>query len=138
MKVVDKSILLATELFPKVFSEKRLNTNYHFAFGFNGKKLLKIGVNDYALNNKALKLAERFNVQERKIWPTLHAEVDLISKLFGKYYIDDSLTVVVIRLNRFYKLQMSRPCKSCATILRALNVSKVYWSDQNGNIQYGI
>ena len=138
MKIVDKSICLAHKLFPKVYVEKKLNSNFHFAFGFHGKKLIGIGINDYALNNKALKLAKRFNIEEKKQWPTLHAETDLISQLFGRYHIDNSLTIIAVRLNRFHKLQMSKPCSSCSSVLKALNVSNVYWSDQNGEIQHGL
>jgi hypothetical protein len=137
-KIINKSIQLATELFPTVYKEKTLNDNFHFAFGYCRSKLIAIGINDYALSSKALKLAEKFNVYERKKYPSLHAEIDLISRLFGRYYIDSNLTVVVIRLNRFYRLQMSKPCPSCTTVLKALNVHDVYWSDRSEGIQYGI
>lgn len=138
MKIINKSISLAEELFPKVHKEKTNNVNFHFAFGYCRTKLIGIGINDYTLNNKARKIGERFNIDHIKKWSYLHAETDLISRLFGRYHIDSSLKIVVIRLNRFNQLQMSKPCKSCTEVLKALNVSDVYWSDRSGNIQYGI
>jgi hypothetical protein len=138
MKIIDKSIRLSHELFPEVYEQKSYNVNYHFAFGYCRSKLIRIGFNDYAPSNKARKLGEIFNIDHTKKWPYLHAETDLISKLLGWYHIDSSLKVVVIRLNKFHKLQMSKPCTHCTTILKALNVSEVYWSDRQGDIQYGL
>lgn len=139
MKIVDRSIKIAHKIFPEVYyNQKSHNVNYHFAFGYCRNKLIKIGINDYAPSNKARKLGEIFGVNHYKKWPYLHAEIDLISKLLGWYHIDSSLKVVVVRLNKFHALQMSKPCPNCTSILKALNISEVYWSDREGNIQYGL
>jgi hypothetical protein len=138
MKIIDKSIKMAYKLFPEFVEQKSHNTNFHLAFGYCRSKLIRIGYNDYSPSNKAKRLGELFNIQHTKKWPYIHAEADLISKLLGWYHIDNSLKIVVIRLNRLYKMQMSKPCPHCTSLLKALNVKHVYWSDREGKIQYGI
>jgi len=42
--------------------------------------------------------------------------------------------MVVLRLSKNGTLRNSKPCKGCATILDALGVEDVCWSDSSGNI----
>ncbi len=130
-KFISKSIDIATEVFP--FEENK--KTFHFAFAWRRNKLLGIGQNNTEkMDSRALKFAKRFGNKKQKRYPYLHSEVDLISRLWGREYIDNKLNIVVVRLNRKLELQNSMPCDSCKTILRVLG-PKVWFSDKEGNIQ---
>jgi len=138
MKIINKSIEISHSLFPQVYDKRRGYRTYHFAFGWYRNELLAIGQNrPDAPSGKALKFARRFNTRDVIRYPFLHAEVDLISRLWGRFYIDNKLKIVVIRLNRFGDLQNSKPCKSCFSIINALNIDKVWWSNSQGNVIKG-
>ena len=85
---------------------------------------------------KALYFAERFNIEKQKKYPYIHAEISAIQKVWSKVYIDNSVSMVVLRLSKNETLQNSKPCKGCSTILAALGIDDVCWSDSNGNIVY--
>ena len=75
-------------------------------------------------------LAQRFNLDLEH--PYLHAETDLISKLWGKYYIDSGMKMVVVRLNKRGQLRCSKPCDRCSQIIEALGITKIWWSIDDG------
>lgn len=68
-----------------------------------------------------------------KYWmqPTIqaHAETRLAKKL------DVGSIVVVIRILANGKLAMAKPCHNCERVLRSRRVSKVIYSDDNGELQ---
>ena len=132
MSVIDQSYNIALTLLPKV-KESRCTRNkfYHFAFGYRKNNLLAIGQNNpEKTHTKALLLSQRFNTASK--YPYLHAETDLISRLWGKYYIDENLKMVIIRLNKRGELRYSKPCSNCSKIIRSLGIKKVWWSIDNG------
>lgn len=132
MNIISHSLNISTSLLPRA-KEYRSTKNkfFHFAFGYHKNKLIAIGQNNPEKTNaKALMLAKRFNL--RTDYPYLHAETDLISRLWGKYYIDSNLSVVVIRLNKRGELRNSKPCERCREILECLGINKLYWSVNNG------
>ena len=81
-------------------------------------------------HTQALMLSKRFNTGMEHLY--LHAETDLISRLWGKYYIDDNLKMVIIRLNKRGELRCSKPCRYCNKIIRSLGIKKIWWSIDNG------
>lgn len=83
---------------------------------------------------KAVRLAQRFGAQKPLKFPFVHAETDAISKLWGKKYIGRSLTLVSIRMNRFFELRNSEPCKDCKLVLSGLSLPYVFF-DKNGEMQ---
>jgi len=132
MRFIDRSVDIAQSLFPQAYEERSGYRTYHFAFGWCKNTLVAIGQNrPDAPSGRALKFAKRFNNTQTIKYPFLHAEVDLISRLWGRFYINNKLKVVVIRLNRFGKMQNSKPCSSCANILDALDVNKIWWSTKH-------
>jgi len=134
-KIIDRSIEIAYQLFPTAYEKKKGYRAFHFAFGWKKRRLLAIGQNDtYNQSAKALWFAKRFNNKKQISYPFLHAEVDLISKLWGKIYVDNSVKVVVLRINSRGELQNSKPCKSCMNMISVLGIDKVWWSDSAGNI----
>ena len=132
MSIIDQSFDIALSLLPKAKCARNTkNKFFHFAFGFRKSKLLAIGQNNpEKTHTQALMLAKRFNTETDH--PYLHAETDLISRLWGKYYIDGSLKMVIIRLNKRGELRCSRPCEKCSQILQTLGIRKVWWSEDNG------
>jgi hypothetical protein len=132
MNIVHESLDIALALLPKAKKVRTTkNKFFHFAFGYKKNKLLAIGQNNpEKTHTQALLLAKRFNVDTD--YPYLHAETDLISRLWGKYYIDETLKVVVIRLNKRGQLRHSKPCEKCDHILKALGIEKIWWSIDNG------
>lgn len=126
---INKSIEIAYKLFPQDYSSRKKYRTYHYAFGYIGKRLVGIGLNQpHKLDAKALYFGKRFNVEQFKKHSYLHAEISLLSKLWGKIYIDEDLSIYLVRLNKFGEQQNSKPCKHCQLILNALNIVDVYWT----------
>lgn len=132
MSIIEQSVDIALTLLPKAkHTRQTKNKFFHFAFGFKKSKLLAIGQNNPEKTHpQALMLARRFNTDTEH--PYLHAETDLISRLWGKYYIDSSLKIVVVRLNKRGELRCSKPCDRCSQILDSLGIHKIWWSEDNG------
>jgi deoxycytidylate deaminase len=132
MNIIDQSMDIAISLLPKAKQNRNTrNKFFHFAFGYKKNKLIAIGQNNpEKTHTQALLLAKRFNINSE--YPYLHAETDLISKLWGKYYIDDSLRMVIIRLNKRGRLRNSKPCERCDAIIGALGINKIWWSTDYG------
>lgn len=132
MNILDQSLNIALTLLPKAKEYRNTkNKFFHFAFGYKKNKLLAIGQNNpEKTHTQALLLAKRFNIESNH--PYLHAETDLISRLWGKYYIDSNLKLVVVRLNKRGQLRNSKPCDKCSIILESLGITQVWWSIDNG------
>lgn len=127
-KVINRSLTLAYSLFRPSTEQ----SNYHFTFGFEGGKLIGIGQNNpIEPNGKAMRLAKYFCNFHFQEFPFLHSETDLIGKLWGKKYINRKITFVNIRLNKAGKLRKSKPCPNCNSILNALDIVNIYWSNNN-------
>jgi hypothetical protein len=136
MKIIERSVEISQSLFPQAYEERNGYRTYHFAFGWYRNTLVAIGQNRPNVpSSRALKFAKKFNTTKIIKYPFLHAEVDLISRLWGRFYIDNRLKVVIIRLNKFKQLQNSKPCTNCSSILNALGVNKLWWSTKNGKIE---
>ena len=126
---VDKSLKIAKQLFPQHYLLRNKYRTYHYAFGFIGKELVGIGLNQpHKPNAKALYFGKRFNVEQFKEFSFLHAEIALLSKLWGKIHIDEDLSIYLVRLNKFGEQQNSKPCRHCQEILNALNITDIFWT----------
>jgi hypothetical protein len=132
MNILDKSYNIALGLLPKAKNDRNTkNKFFHFAFGFKKNKLLAIGQNNTEkTHTQAFVLSKRFNTNID--YPYLHAETDLISKLWGKYYIDNSMKIVIVRLNKRGQLRYSKPCERCKDVINALGLTKIWWSINDG------
>ncbi len=110
---------------------------YHYAFAFRRNNLIAVGRNNpLDLSAKALKFGKKFNLEHFKTYPYVHAEVDLVVKMWGRQHIDRDIKVVVIRLSKIGELRNSMPCRYCSTLLRALNVRNVWWSNNDGTFKH--
>lgn len=134
MNILNQSLDIALRLLPSAKSQRNgRNKFFHFAFGFKKNKLLAIGQNNpEQMNAKVVKLAKKFNVDEYEEFPYLHAETDLISRLWGKYYINNNLKIVILRLNKHGQLRNSCPCYKCCKIMKALDIKDIWWSTNDG------
>ena len=131
MHILNQSVEIAETILPKIYPTRKRNKIFHFAFGYRKNKLLAMGQNNPEQPSvKAMRLSKKFQTNLK--YPYLHAEADLVSRLWGKHYIDSSLKVVVVRINRHGELRQSKPCKRCDKILKALDVNKIWWSTENG------
>jgi hypothetical protein len=133
MYIIDKSVSIAEKLMPQIYNTS-VNRNWHFAFTYKRKKLLTIGFNNMKTESaKVLKFVRRFNTKQQYLHR--HAEIDAISRLWGRIYIDERITFVLVRLNRFLQLGDSKPCQYCQPVLDALGIDDVYWSNSDGSFQ---
>jgi len=130
-KIVQKSITISQQLFPSTYSLRSKYQTFHFAFIYKRNTLLSIGQNSYEFNNKALKFANLYGVQEKRKYPSLHAEISAISKIFDREYIDNSMKMVVIRLNKMGELRNSKPCPACQSVIDALGIERIWYSEKN-------
>lgn len=136
MKILDKSVQLSRELFPLAYSGKTRYRQFHFAFAFHRNKLLAIGQNTYGKEMaKAIKFSTKLGSVEKFREGQLHAEVDVISRLWGRTYIDSRLRLVVIRINSRGELCNSRPCNNCMTVIESLGINKIWFSTENQEVE---
>lgn len=132
MYVLEKSLNIAYDIFSEVY-DPSYQPNWHFAFAFKKNKLLAIGQNDMKSETaRVLKFTHRFNTKQPYSYK--HAELDCISKMWGRYHIDSKIKFVVLRLNKFGKLGSSKPCKYCNIIFQALKIDDIIWSTGAGKI----
>lgn len=123
MKLLEKSIKLAREL---TFHEQKFKVA---AFIYSGNKLLSIGQNNQSVTNaKAHYFGRRFGVQKFVEYSFIHAEIDAISRLWGKYHISSKDRMIVVRLNKSDQPCMAKPCVNCQVILDSLGITKIDWS----------
>lgn len=122
-KIIQKSIEIAKSI-------PVAGKPHHFAFGYHRNKLLAIGTNSYDETSSVNYFNRKFGTE----YYAIHAELDLIKKLWGKIHIDKSLKVVILRTNRFGQLRISKPCSNCQTLLDGLGINKIWYSDSQGNI----
>lgn len=134
MNILRQSLDISLSLLPQAKDVRSTkNKFFHFAFGYRKNKLLAIGQNNpEKTHTRAIILAKKYNNEYNMKYPYLHAETDLISRLWGNYYIDSSLTIVVIRLNKRGELRCSKPCDRCYNIMTALGIKKIFWSELDG------
>jgi len=140
MKNIDKSIEIARAMFPGEYDSEYGYRTYHFAFLWRRNNLRSVGVNDPSNKSiKAINFAHKFRVSGLIRFPYLHAEVDAISKLWGREKVDSSLTMIVIRLNKYMQLMPSKPCCKCHKIIESLGLtSKLYYSVNEDIVRYAI
>lgn len=132
MYILDKSLDIAYNIFEEVY-DSTYQTNWHFAFAFKKNKLLAIGQNDMRSETaRALKFANHFKTKQPYSYK--HAEVDCISRMWGRHHIDGKIKFVVLRLNKFGKLGSSKPCKYCGIIFNSLGIDDIIWSNGAGKI----
>ena len=104
----------------------------HFSFIFNKNRLISIGINNpNKTHPKNLEIGF-FNRKGEDISHTIgvHSELSAILKL-GEEDCSD-YTLINTRINRNNKLDLSKPCMGCSSLLDQLKFKKIYYSTGNG------
>lgn len=132
-RILKRSIKTSHMLLESAESLHKFN---HFCFIWRKNKLVAIGKNKpIATDRMALYFGERYNVEKFKNYPFLHAEIDAISKCWGKNHLDNSYSMIVIRMNKDGSFKNSKPCIHCQPIINAIGIEKIYWSTENNTIE---
>ena len=133
-KNIDKSVQVACQLFPERYISQRSKA-FHFAFLWKKNRLISIGQNcaDKPCA-KALYFAKRFKTHHRIKYPYIHAEINAVQKVWGKTQIDSSFSLVSLRVSKDCILRNAKPCGDCQTVLSAIGVDDIWWSDKNGDV----
>jgi deoxycytidylate deaminase len=137
VKILDRSLEMSHSLLPMEYNNRSGYRTYHFSFIWRRNKLLATGINGVSQSPKCVKMGQTFNSQYMQEYPYVHAEIDAISKLWGRIEITGSLAMVVIRLNKYGKLMESRPCQHCMPVLAKLGLTKkLYYSSSGDMVGY--
>ena len=134
MKILDRSLEMSHSLLPGEYNSRVKYRTYHFSFIWRRNKLLATGINGTVESPKCVKMGQTFNSSYFKEYPYVHAEIDAISKLWGRTNICSSLSMVVIRLNIRGELMESRPCQHCMPVLAKLGLTKKLFYSSKGRI----
>ncbi len=135
-KIVDESIKMARCWFPEAYARRKKYQTFHFAFAWKRGTMIDFGQNNIAQPHAAaLNFARMFGIRDQIKYPYLHAEVDLIGKLWGNIVIDRKVKIVSLRLNVNEELCNAKPCMGCSSALSQLGVHRVWYSDAAGYIQ---
>ena len=87
----------------------------HASALFCNKNVYSIGINKYIFNKKL------------NYFSTIHSEISAINIL--KNTKINKLDILIIRIDKNKKLQMSKPCQHCLLKLKLKNIRNVYYSD---------
>lgn len=133
MKILNRSLDIARKLYS--FTDKKPQV---FCFVYSRTKLLSVGRNDMTTENpKAIYFGKRFGSKHTIKYPFIHAEIDAISKLWGRYHITGSEKLVIVRyrkegssgqLRKSIVPALSKPCSNCNNIISAIGFRKVWYT----------
>jgi len=107
--------------------EEAKNSNfypYHGCVIFKGSKIISIG-------NNQIRYCNKLNIKYKKWINSLHAEQKAI--IFSKKDVK-RCSLLVIRINREGELKYSKPCVVCRQFINDMGISKVFYSNKNGEI----
>jgi len=133
---IEKSIRTIREIAPARFSVLEGENFIHGAFLFKRNRLVSMGLNDPTrIRAEAFHFGIKFNIEKFKKFSFLHSEVDAVRKCWGKIHIDSSYSIVSLRINKKLELKNSKPCCHCNIMLKALGLDRVWWSNDDGDIE---
>ena len=98
----------------------------HFAFLIKSKIIEKIGI------NKRRTHPEISKHPYHEGYVGIHAELDCLLKI-NKEDLSD-YQILVLRIDKNGKLNMSKPCRGCQSVLSQFNLKQIWYSDKDGNI----
>jgi len=92
---------------------------------FKGSKIISTGYNE-------VRYCKRLDYRYKKWINSLHAEQRTI--LFTNANIK-RCSILVVRINKNNKLVNSKPCKVCQSLMQDVGITKIHYSDKDGQIQ---
>jgi len=127
----NKLVEIARALAPNPREDIR---NHHVTFMLRKNRVVSIGVNSSKTNTKNLKYryVNRQNVHIGNTTGT-HSEMSCVLK-YGREDCSD-ITFVNIRIDRNGKLNNSKPCSGCASLLQKLGFKKLFYSNMQSQFQ---
>lgn len=97
---------------------------WHCSFILKKSKILSIGLNNYVKTHPKLKELGYSSMSG------IHSELSACIKL-GMMDCN-GLTIVNFRIDNNNKLNLSKPCRHCERLIKALNFSSIYFTNENG------
>ena len=115
----------AIEISYALYHQVSWHRSTHFAFLLKDRRIAFVGWN---------KEKSHTAIKRHPYGPTsgLHAEMDAI--LRSKSDDLSQFDLLVLRIDRNMKLNQSKPCVGCQSLIEQVGVRNVYWSDQDGAI----
>ena len=123
VKIINRTVDIAKALCP-LNLEHRCS---HIAFLIKNSKIVHIGTNSCKSHPQTLKYAYK-NHQ----LVGLHAELNVCMKS-GKEDLRD-YKMLVLRVDRTGKLNNSKPCCGCQSVIKQFNIQEVWHSDHKGEV----
>ena len=121
-KILGKAIKIAHSFCP---TSRDLPTS-HFAFLIKSKIIEKIGI------NKKRTHPETSKHPYHEGYVGIHAELDCLLKTSKEDL--RNYKMLVLRIDRNGKLNISKPCRGCQSLLSQFNLKEIWYSDKDGNI----
>lgn len=121
-KILGKAIKIAHSFCP---TNRDLLTS-HFAFLIKSKIIEKIGI------NKKRTHPETSKHPYHEGYVGIHAELDCLLKTSKEDL--RNYKMLVLRIDRNGKLNISKPCHGCQSVLSQFNLKEIWYSDKDGNI----
>ena len=122
-RIINKAIDIAHALCPTNWQNVN---NSHIAFLVKKNKIIKIGWNKKRTHPEIAKHPYHEG------YVGIHAELDCLLKI-NKEDLSD-YKILVLRIDRNGKLNISKPCKGCQSVLSQFNLKEIWYSDKDGNI----
>lgn len=123
-RIINKAIDIAYALCPTNWQNVN---NSHIAFLVKKNKITKIGWNRKRTHPEISKHPYHEG------YVGTHAELDVILKSGEDDLYDHSM--IVLRVDRKGRLANSKPCPGCLSLIKSYNLSDVYFSNLEGNIE---
>jgi deoxycytidylate deaminase len=118
----NKAVQIAKSLCPL----NKENKNSHVAF------LIRSGIIEKIGTNKKRTHPETRKHPYHEGFVGIHAELDCLLKMDKEDLSDYNM--LVIRVDNNGKLNMSKPCEGCQSLLQQFNIKEVWYSDPKGQI----
>jgi deoxycytidylate deaminase len=122
---LDKTIKLAYAICP-ANRDNGLPTS-HVAFLIRKNKIVKIGWN----KNRTHPIVKKHPYHEGRVG--IHAELDCLLK-YDKEDLSD-YEMVILRIDKKSRLNNSKPCPGCISLIKQFNLKNVYYSNSHGKIE---
>lgn len=111
----------------------------HFSFVFLNNRLVSIGRNvrkTHPINRRNPK----FNMAGEKIDDSKYSCSELVAllkikKIRNNFNFNKSI-LVNVRIDRRGEISFAKPCQSCLSLLKFLNIKKVFFTDYTGEFKY--
>lgn len=121
-RVIKKAIKIARALCPS----NKENKNSHIAFLINLNIIEKVGLNKRRTHPEISKHPYHSG------YVGIHAELDCVLKIDKEDL--SAYNMLVLRIDRNGKLNMSKPCSGCQSLLGQFNIKNIWYSNSDGEI----